>query len=328
MRGVAVGLRDEPLQRPQEVGLRSVAAPEWDPGVHARARNAAAGTQRQEPLLELAPRERRVMCSKQHSEDRGAAVPVRPAKDSFDRRSVEQPKHVGTVDRSVGAPAVDGYGQVEQSPGNAGAGDAALRRDVGFREEPRTVGLDAGPDAPGDPLRGHVRDGAGVGAQPPERGGGAMGEHGLGATGENRRHPPSLGGEEPMPHGVDAAVHRMQPSRPHAAADGARAEPDRPQLPEGDHPVLPPRQRGDGPVHRGWLTFRPVFRRNVNHPPPPGEDDGPSVTRRHAPRTVVPRARYEPGEARPRSAVARQTQAARTPWSGRRSQSAQAGTFG
>ena len=65
---------------------------------------------------------------------------------------------------------------------------------------------------------------------------------------------------------VDTAVHSMQPSRGRAVAYGPVAEPQRAQLLERHHAVLPLRQRRDLRIQWGLLSFRTLFGRILHSP--------------------------------------------------------------
>jgi hypothetical protein len=70
-----------------------------------------------------------------------------------------------------------------------------------------------------------------------------------GPAGEHRGHPAPVDREDGVPHGVDAAMHAMQASRLRTCRHCVAREPDRRELPGGDHAVLPLSQPSDDLSH-------------------------------------------------------------------------------
>lgn len=77
-----------------------------------------------------------------------------------------------------------------------------------------------------------------------------MAQHGFGTAAQNRREPPAVRPERGVPHGVDAAVHPVQPAAVGPGADLAGREAKREELATRRDPVLAGGQLGDRAVQR------------------------------------------------------------------------------
>jgi hypothetical protein len=96
-----------------------------------------------------------------------------------------------------------------------------------------------------------------------ERRGRTMTEDGAIARSEDSGHPGAVARQPPVPHRVDAAVHRVQSVALDPMIDGVRAEPARCQLTPGDDAVLALREGRDRLVDRTRVTLTVYFRHNV-----------------------------------------------------------------
>jgi hypothetical protein len=70
-----------------------------------------------------------------------------------------------------------------------------------------------------------------------------------------------------MTDGIGAAVHSMQLPRPNAASYRPRAQPERQQLDQRNHPMLPSGDLGYRPVQPRWHRLRLILGRNLCHFP-------------------------------------------------------------
>jgi hypothetical protein len=77
-----------------------------------------------------------------------------------------------------------------------------------------------------------------------------MTEHCVGTGRQDRRHPPTLLRERPVPHGIDTQVNDLQPPAVDAVANRPSPEPKLSQLPPSNHPVLAAGKLGDRSVER------------------------------------------------------------------------------
>jgi hypothetical protein len=85
-------------------------------------------------------------------------------------------------------------------------------------------------------------------------------EHGAGASGEDRCHPPAFHGENRVADGEDTAIDDVEPSLFDPVIDGATADPDFEELAASDHPVLATGDRCDQMVDPGAIRrARPIF---------------------------------------------------------------------
>ena len=109
----AVDLDDEPAARPVEVDLEAA-----DDRVHPRPGDAVRVAEREERVLELAPRERVPggVLAKQRREQRRPRPARMGRHDRFERGKVEQLQHLRLVERALHRPARERRGQVEQRP--------------------------------------------------------------------------------------------------------------------------------------------------------------------------------------------------------------------
>ena len=69
-----------------------------------------------------------------------------------------------------------------------------------------------------------------------------------------------------MAYGIDAVMDAVEPARHRAVRGGSRSEPERAELPAGDHPVLGRRERPDELIQGGCVEFRTSGVRFSTHP--------------------------------------------------------------
>lgn len=175
-------------------------------------------------------------------------------------------------------PPPNDLGQVDERPGQGGAGNPVDLGHVGGRQGGSRMRLDAAPLA--DRLAGYgdVDPSAVVLPDAVKRRGGAVGQPGLGAAGEHRGHPARVHGHRPVSWEIDAPVYPL-PMAPAGALPGRiRREPEPRQLPNRNDSVLP---LGDLPdPRRRWRlnTFPDTMAAFVLSLPHAAEDGGPGVT--------------------------------------------------
>jgi hypothetical protein len=87
-----------------------------------------------------------------------------------------------------------------------------MLRPVRRLEGPIAMGVDSDGHAPPAPRRGDVYPAAPIPPEPPERRRGAMRENRPGTTSHHRCHPVAISRQQPMAHGVDALMDRVQPA--------------------------------------------------------------------------------------------------------------------
>jgi hypothetical protein len=226
----AVGLHHQALAAPQEVDLVAL---ELD--VHLGERDAVAISHLEEQLLEVRARARapgRVL-DKHARKHTGTKAPVARREPG-----AIEPKVLGLVDGTLEAAAREDVREIHERAAGSGDGDALVGRRLGRREH-GTMDLDVRVLSPALTLDRDLDRTRPVGKDAPERGGTAMAQHGPLAAREHRGHPTSLAGEGGVADRVHAAVHSMQSFRPDSLLDRPPAEPERLELPAGDHPVLP-----------------------------------------------------------------------------------------
>jgi len=114
------------------------------------------------------------------------------------------------------------------------------------RLDPRPQDAAATPD-------GDVDRAVTLGADPPERDGASVAQHGPLAADENRRHPALLAVRQRPSHGVDTPSDGTETTRGEAVANRLRTETKPEKIPPSDHPVLSTRQRPGVPIPRHHL---------------------------------------------------------------------------
>jgi hypothetical protein len=137
--GAAVGLDDQPPVAPEEVGLGVASAGERDPDVDLRPGEAGTVAEGEEGFLEVVAGDpfADVVVAEDGAQHRRSATAVRARQDGIERGRVEQPPDFGLVARAFQLAAVDDVGEVEQGPGDGGAGDGVVGGDVLRLEPPR-----------------------------------------------------------------------------------------------------------------------------------------------------------------------------------------------
>lgn len=108
-------------------------------------------------------------------------------------------------------------------------------------------------------------------ANPPQRGGAGVAEHGAVTAGKHGRHPAAVLGEGGTTDDIDTAPHLMQAARPVSMFDFLSAEAKVEQLPPRHHIMLPPRQSPRSP------RFLSITWRLVSFPAH-RQDKSPTVT--------------------------------------------------
>ena len=233
---VAVALDHQPQIGPEVVDL------EWPVGeaddlVDKRLAHPRRAADRPEPPLELAPEARPGAGHR----GEGVAQPARPTvpgvalEDFGEGAEVELAECLGLLEggANVGRPR---RREVEQGPGDRGAGDAVSDDPVGSRQGGKGVRTDAPP--PRLARRHHVDQRARVRGQLEVGAGRAEGQQRPGPTGEHGGDPVPGRGERRGPERVDALVDAVEAADPCQLAHAINREPEVGQLRKGDNPVL------------------------------------------------------------------------------------------
>ena len=220
-----------------------------DERIHPRAREAGARDQREERLLELAARERRLL----RSAARSTAAPRRPfaraSTSSTARRSNTRrisawwiarstSRGGATSARSSSVRATDVTGMPSWTVTSRGA-----RRAGPVHPQP----------GPRPPLAraAHIDKGEAPAQQGPVARGRAVAEQRPCTAREDRRHEAPLGREQVVPDGEHAGHHPMQPPAPEPIGDRAPRQAERQQLAQPDDAVLRAGERRDLCLDRG-----------------------------------------------------------------------------
>jgi hypothetical protein len=166
-----------------------------------------------------------------------------------DGAQVEEPQDLGLVQRARDETRRRDVGKVEHGPCHAGDGDAVTDRDV-HGIQPHAVR----PDRPGRPSATRAADvdeGRAAAEQPPVARGRPVAEHRVRAASEDGGHVPARSRQQRMPDGEHGAMNPVQPADAQAVRDRVVADPQRRELPAGDHRVLHPREGREGGVAGG-----------------------------------------------------------------------------
>jgi hypothetical protein len=186
---------------------------------------------------------------------RRSPAAVGASEDCLEGAQVEQPQHLGLLDRPLARPAVDRLGEVDEAPGHARAGDSVVVGEVGRGQGEAAVSDDTGPGVRGSPGNGDVDDRPVVRAQAPQGRCGAVRQHRPWTVGQHGGHPAPLAGQLRPSHGVDATVLGMQAARANPLRHRLPREAKRLQLRKGDGPVLPVGQLAQPGITGGFLIF-------------------------------------------------------------------------
>jgi hypothetical protein len=227
VRQPGVGLHDHALAGPREVVALGA-----DAVLGLGRREAVAGADRQEVVLQHRLRHRRL--GQQVRQRPGRA----PGQGVLDRGAVVQAAEHRLAQRADELVAVQQVRQVDQRAGRAGHRDAAVDRPVGVgQDRPMRRDRRVPPVVLGRDLRPEQL----TEADAPEGRRAAVTQERPVAAGQDRRQPAGLLPETEMPHRVHAAMHPMQPPRPAPVVDRVLSQP---QLPACHHPELTTRQIG------------------------------------------------------------------------------------
>ena len=233
--------------------------------VRDRARQAVIRAQGQEPLLHLAPGERRRVLESEHRGHLRRSPPSRRAReDVIHRASLEQPLDLRLVDEPLDAAHVHPVRAVEDRAGNARAWDPRPVDDVATQEDP-AVGTNSRPRLSRSGGGGDIDRPGSARHQLEVARRRAMGQRGARSARERRRHQPALPDENRVSDGVDAVVDAVQLPARGAGADPRRRHPEGGHLPEGHDAVLTRGELGEPPVE-GFARFRNSRCRFRAHP--------------------------------------------------------------
>ena len=184
-----VGLGDQLVRPPEEVGLVGDPIVERDPGVHGRGGEGGSSAEGEEALLDAFLGQGRLLVgTEDRPQDAGALAWSRAREGLFGGLAVEHAQHLRLVDGALHRALVEDVAEVDERAGHGGARDAVDGCDVGGAQGAALVNLDprSRPDGAGG--NGDVGLGAAITAEPVKSGPRSVGQLGLGSAGEHGGH--------------------------------------------------------------------------------------------------------------------------------------------
>jgi len=145
---------------------------------------------------------------------------------------------VRLVDRTLDAAPVEPQRHVNQRLDRRRDRDAELDSHVAVPQRRSLVDLEARTAPARKAGQGELDQPALLRADPPERRGAGMAEHGAGAASDDRGNPATVISDVRATHRIDPAMQRVQPSRPDPVVNRLGRVPDLAQLIAGHDPVL------------------------------------------------------------------------------------------
>jgi hypothetical protein len=115
----------------------------------------------------------------------------------------------------------------------------------------------------------HVEPRAALLSQAPRSRGVAVAQHGPRPARKYRCHAPAVSAEDTVPDRVHASVHRMKPPALDPVIDRVPTDPEAPELPKRDDPVLPLGEPPDRPIDPPSVGLSPIAGQSTPASPMP-----------------------------------------------------------
>jgi hypothetical protein len=237
----AVGLDDQMRVGPVEIHLEA-----RDAHVDQRARDAEAGAEPEQALLELASREPlELVCADQPAKTRGTVSRRMSIDHTLDRDEVEEPQPLRRLDRPFHGMGREHLGQVEQRARRRRQREAVVRRRLERLDRHPVHAEPRARAAPGLRADRDLEARARIGAHSPRRTRRAVAEHRTVADREHGGDPSPVDTDGEMADGVDPAVQPVQRATSQPSVDRSGWDTQCKQLKASDDAALAGRELGD-----------------------------------------------------------------------------------